>query len=155
MPATRHETFTVPLSLPVPPPRVFAAFVEPALRRRWIRMPGARAEYVDDVRVGGTSTMRSVFPQPEGEERLANTETHLVVEPPRRLVSVYTASVGEQPRWTSLVTVELEPAGDGTALMWTEQVAFLVASERPEDDLAHLRGGIRLRLNGLAAATSG
>jgi hypothetical protein len=37
---------------------------------------------------------------------------------------------------------------------WTEQVSFLVPSERPEDDLAHVRGGTRLRLNGLAAAVT-
>ena len=55
-------------------------------------------------------------------------------------------------RWASLVTVELAADGHGTVLRWTEQVAFLIASERPEDDLLHLRGAVRLRLDGLAAA---
>lgn len=51
-----------------------------------------------------------------------------------------------------LVTVELQGADDGTAIGSTEQVAFLAGSGRPEDDLPHLRGAIRLRLNGSAAA---
>jgi uncharacterized protein YndB with AHSA1/START domain len=151
MAGTRHDTFTVRIEVPAVPDRVLAAFVEPERRRRWIRMPGAGAVYEEDFRVGGIDRARSTFPLPEGEQRLANTAVHLVIAP-RRLVWSYTASVDEIERWASLVTVELEPRGDGTAVTWTEQVAFLVASERPEDDLLHLRGAVRLRLNGLVGA---
>ena len=152
---TRHETFTVTSKVPALPERVFAAFAEPDRRRRWIRMPGSGARYEEDFRVGGVDVARSTFRLPEGEQRLLNTAVYLEIVPGRRLVWAYTASVDELDRWASLVTVELEPDGEGTELTWTEQVAFLIESERPEDDLPHLRGAIRMRLNGLGTALEG
>lgn len=50
------------------------------------------------------------------------------------------------------MTVELALMDGGTHLRWTEQAAFPARSARPEDDLPHLRGATRLRLNGLPAA---
>jgi uncharacterized protein YndB with AHSA1/START domain len=149
---TRHDAFTVSARLADPPARVFAAFAEPERRRRWIRIPGTGARYEEDFRVGGFDVARSTFRLPEGEQHLLNTAVHLEIVPNRRLVWAYTAAVDGIDRWASLVTVELAADGDGTVLSWTEQVAFLAASERPEDDLPHLRGAVRLRLNGLAAA---
>lgn len=138
--------------VPAPPERVFRAFAEPARRHRWIRMPGSDARYEEDFRVGGVDVARSTFRLPEGEQRLLNTAVYLQIVPSRRIVWAYTGAVDDVERWASLVTVELEPADGGTMLRWTEQVAFLGASERPDDDLPHLRGAVRLRLNGLAAA---
>ncbi len=37
-------------------------------------------------------------------------------------------------------------------MTWTEQYTFLVVTDDGADDVAHLRGGTRLLLNGLAAA---
>jgi uncharacterized protein YndB with AHSA1/START domain len=149
---TRHETFTVTSKVEAPPETVFRAFADPERRRRWIRMPGSGARYSEDFRVGGSDVATSTFRLPEGEQRLLNTATYLEIVPDRRIVWAYTAAVDDVDRWASLVTVELDEDDGGTTLSWTEQVAFLVASERPEDDLLHLRGAIRLRLNGLAAA---
>ena len=152
--AARHDAFTVARRLDATPAQVFAAFAEPERRRRWIRMPGSRAAHQEDFRVGGTERSTSTFVLPEGEQRLENLAHHLEIEVGRRIVWAYTAAVDDVVRWASLVTVELAADPDGTAtdLTWTEQVAFLVASERPDDDLAHLRGAVRLRLNGLDAA---
>jgi uncharacterized protein YndB with AHSA1/START domain len=149
---TRHDSFTVESRVDAPPASVFAAFAEPARRRTWIRMPGSGARYEEDFRVGGSDVASSTFRLPDGEQHLLNTAVYLAIEPVRRIVWSYTAAVDDVDRWASLVTVELETDGGGTLLRWTEQVAFLVASERPDDDLLHLRGAIRLRLNGLAAA---
>jgi uncharacterized protein YndB with AHSA1/START domain len=149
----RHDEFTVRIAVPAPPPRVLAAFVEPERRRRWIRMPGSGARYEDDVRVGGTDVATSTFRLPTGEQRLENRTTHLLITE-RRLVHAVAALVDDELRWASLVTVDLVPHGDATEVRWTEQVSFLVPSERPEDDLAHVRGGTRLRLKGLAAAVA-
>ena len=97
----------------------------------------------------------STFRLPQGDQRLLNRAVYLEIDPPSRIVWSYTAAVDEVTRWASLVTVELDSTTAGTAVRWTEQVAFLVASARPEDDLLHLRGAVRLRLNGLAAAVTG
>ncbi|RIX30118.1 SRPBCC family protein [Amnibacterium setariae] len=132
----RHDESTVRIAVEAPPPRVLAAFVEPERRRRWIRMPGSGARYEDDVRVGGTDVATRTFRLPTGDQRLENRTTHLLVSE-RRLVHAVAALVD-----------------DATEVRWTEQVSFLVPSERPEDDLAHVRGGTRLRLNGLAAAVA-
>ncbi|MEV5839503.1 hypothetical protein [Nocardia sp. NPDC052112] len=50
-----------------------------------------------------------------------------------------------------MVTVELEAEGDAALLSWTEQAVFVSTASDPSHDLAHLRGGARLRLNGLTA----
>jgi uncharacterized protein YndB with AHSA1/START domain len=81
----------------------------------------------------------------------------LDVVPDRRLVLSYRAVVDDVCRWTSLVTIEVEPAEiesptPATRLTWTEQYTFLVVTDDGADDVAHLRGGTRLLLNGLAAA---
>ena len=55
-------------------------------------------------------------------------------------------------RWTSLVTVQLHGRSAKTQLDWTEQAAFLALTGDGGADVAHLRGGTRLRLNGLDAA---
>ncbi len=55
----------------------------------------------------------------------------------------------------SLVTVELSADAGGTRLRHTEQYAFLAATGTGKDDVAHLKGGTRLQLNGLLAALKG
>ena len=49
--------------------------------------------------------------------------------------------------------MQLEPlSSSGTRLTWTEQFAFVALTGDGDDDVAHLRGGTQLLLNGLAAA---
>ncbi|MFI9155885.1 SRPBCC domain-containing protein [Streptomyces sp. NPDC053367] len=155
-PGVRHDTFTVELRLDAPPTAVFAAFADTEVRRRWFRLPGRDARYAHDFTVGGGETASSVFPVlGAAPERLACTSRYLDIVPASRIVYAYTSVVDDVPRWSSLVTVELRPDADGTHLRWTEQAAFLTASEVPEHDLPHLRGATRLRLNGLTAALRG
>ena len=58
-------------------------------------------------------------------------------------------------RWASLVTVLLAAEGAGTWLEWIEQAAFLRYDGDGSADVAHLRSGSVLRLNGLDAALDG
>ncbi|MFE7517408.1 SRPBCC domain-containing protein [Streptomyces sp. NPDC057540] len=152
-PEARHETFTVESRQAASPGAVFGAFADDAVRRRWFRMPGRRAAYRHDFTVGGGEVASSEFPVPDAEpERLAYASTYLAITPDARIVFAYTSTVDDVPRWSSLVTVELHPEGDGTRLRWTEQAVFLTPSAEPAHDLPHLRGATRLRLNGLPAA---
>lgn len=149
----RHETFTVTLRLPAPPTEVFRAFADSGLRRRWVKLPGGGARYEHDFRVGGGETAYSTSSTLDTPpQRLKNWSRYLDIIPGVRIVWVYEAHVDEVLRWTSLVTVELRAEPDGTELAWTEQVAFIATTGDGSDDLPHLRGGTRLRLNGLVAA---
>ncbi|MFF9817433.1 SRPBCC domain-containing protein [Streptomyces sp. NPDC014006] len=149
----RHDTFTVSLRLAAPPGAVFEAFSDAPLRRRWFKLPGREVAYRHDFAVDGGEAASSVFPVPGAPpEQLGYRSRYLDITPCSRIVYAYTARVDDVVRWSSLVTVELDPEADGTRLRWTEQAAFLAASAEPQHDLPHLRGATRLRLNGLAAA---
>jgi uncharacterized protein YndB with AHSA1/START domain len=149
----RHDTFTISRHLDAAPDEVFAAFADSATRRRWFRLPGSGTTYEHDFRVGGGETARSTFTGSEVEpERLEYRSRYLDIADTRRIVYGYEAIVNDELRWTSLVTVQLDAEAEGTRLLWTEQVTFVRYTHDGTVDLAHLRGGSTLRLNGLDAA---
>ncbi|MGW2405489.1 SRPBCC domain-containing protein [Streptomyces sp. NPDC001739] len=154
VPRVRHDTFAVESHLAAPPSAVFEAFADTPVRRQWFKLPGRQLSYRHDFTVNGGESATSVFSTgPDTPpERLAFQSRYLDIASGSRIVYAYTSCVDEVPRWTSLVTVELQPEADGTHLRWTEQAAFLTPSAEPDHDFPHLRGATRLRLNGLAVA---
>jgi uncharacterized protein YndB with AHSA1/START domain len=150
----RHDSFTLTRRFDAAPDDVFALFADEELWRRWFRMPGSNATYAHDFRVGGSDRATAEFRMPEGRvETLENIATYLAIEAGRRISYAYVAIVDGIPRWSSLVTVVLTPDDDGTELSWTEQVALLHPTDGSGDqDLAHLRGAIPMRFNGMKAA---
>lgn len=152
----RHETFTVTVRLDADPAAVFAAFADESRWRRWVKLPGKGATYDHDFRVGGGESAHSTFAHLDGTtESLDYRSRFIDIVPDSRIVYGYESSVDGVLRWTSLVTVHLRAEADGTELSWTEQAAFLVLTDHDgSQDLAHLRGGTRLRLNGLATAVA-
>ena len=152
-----HGSFTVERDLPASPDRVFSAYADFAVRRRWFRMPGdpARASHELDFRVGGHEAASGVFaPTGAAEETLEYRAAFWDLEPGARIVFSYVVTVDGVRRWASLVTVELSalPAGDGTRLRHTEQYAYLAYAGDGAQDIAHLKGSMPLQLNALAAA---
>ena len=148
-----HGSFTLPFELSAPPARVFSAFAELPLRTRWFRLPG-KAETIDhelDFRVGGGEIAGSAFAAAGVTERLEYRSHFLDIVPGERIVLAYEFALDGRRRWVSLVTIELSPAAGGTALTWTEQYAFLAVTGDGSQDIAHLQGGLRLHLNGLAS----
>ncbi len=132
---------------------MYEAFSDPAVRRRWFRLPGGDATYEHDFRVGGGESARGTFRAIGGTiEHLAYDSRFVDLVPAQRIVLTYDTHVNEVLRWVSLVTVVLDPSAEGTRLQWTEQVAFVTPTGDGEHDLPHVRGGIRLQLNGLAGA---
>ncbi|MCK9893652.1 SRPBCC domain-containing protein [Frankia sp. AgB32] len=168
-----HGSFTVQRVLALAPARVFAGFADEALWSRWTRLPGpAGTAWSElDLRPGGSALARNTFVAGGHAERLENRARFLDVVPDARIVYAYEAVVNDVCQWVSLVTVELGTgterrgaAGErvaggagqgGTVLTWTEQYAFLVLRGDGADDVAHLRGGTLLRLNGLESALLG
>lgn len=148
----RHDAFTLERRFDAAPGAVFAAFADGSTRRRWFRLPGARADDRHEFQVQGGADATSAFTVPDAApERLAYHSHYLDIVPDRRIVFSYTSTVDDLPRWASLVTVLFADDETGCLLTWTEQVAFLARTGDGRDDFPHLRGGTALRLNGLAA----
>ncbi|NUS12814.1 MAG: hypothetical protein HOY69_15665 [Streptomyces sp.] len=148
-----HGSFTLDREFSVPREQVFRGFADLELRRRWFRLPGrsATAEHELDFRPGGGESARNVFVSGGAEERLAFRSRFLDVVPDTRIVYSCGSEVNGVVRWVSLVTVELSDAPAGSRLTWTEQYTWLVYTGDGAQDVAHLRVGTRLLLNGLTA----
>jgi uncharacterized protein YndB with AHSA1/START domain len=148
-------SFTIPLDLPVTPTRLWPLLSELPLRRSWVRMPGpsSTATHELDFRPGGGERLTNTFDSGALHEELENRSTFYDIVPNQRIVSSYEAIVSGILRWVALVTVDLTATTTGTRLEWTEHYVFVTPST-PDgaDDVKHLIGGTRLRLNGLVAA---
>jgi uncharacterized protein YndB with AHSA1/START domain len=119
-----HRTLHVERTYPAPAARVFAAFADPATKRRWFAEGEGWEvdEYTLDFRVGGfeRARFRSVGGAPRRNDTL-----FLDIVPNERIVFAYALAAGEVRTSAALTTVELTAAGGGTRLLLTEQVAFL------------------------------
>jgi uncharacterized protein YndB with AHSA1/START domain len=125
-----HSTFVIERSYPTTPERVFAAFADPAKKRRWFAEgEGFVREFEMDFRVGGSEHSR--FNMKDGTP-LANDTSYHDIEPNRRIVFAYTMSFGGRRISTSLSTIELLPTEKGTEFVYTEQAAFFEGSDGPK-----------------------
>ena len=151
-------SFTIPLDLAAAPDQVWRFFAELPLRKKWVRMPGpsSTATHEFDFRGGGGERLTNTFVSGDVSEELENRSTFYDVVPNERIISSYEAWVGGTLRWVALVTVELGPNDEaGTHLEWTEQYSFAqLSTPGGVDDVKHLIGGTRLRLNGLVASVA-
>lgn len=152
-----HGSFEVEFELPASPHDVFAAYGELPIRKRWFRMPGTPDEdHKLDFRVGGSESLAASFaPIGDRSEHMAYCAQFLDIVPDQRIVFTYTFDLDGRRRWVSLVTIEIMGGADATLLRHTEQYAFLAVTGAVEDDVAHLKGGTRLQLNGLLTALRG
>ena len=125
-----HDTIVTERTYAHPPGRVFAAWRDPALKRQWfVEGEGWRIEeYGLDFRVGGREHGRFRFGN--GPET-RNETVYLDIVPDRRIVMAYTMAVDGKNISASLGTVEFEPAGAGTRLVYTEQGAFFDGADGP------------------------
>jgi uncharacterized protein YndB with AHSA1/START domain len=152
---TLTGSFTIPLDLAAAPEQVWSLFADLPMRRGWVKMPGpsSTATHEFDFRIGGGERLTNTFVSGDTREELENRTTFLDIVPNERIISTYTAIVAGSLRWVSLVTVDLAPTDTGTRLEWTEQYSFAnLSTPDGADDVRHLVGGTRLRLNGLVAA---
>jgi uncharacterized protein YndB with AHSA1/START domain len=149
-----HSTFVIERSFPTSPERVFAAFADPAKKRRWFAESELNEveEFKSDFRVGGTERLRYRFKEgsPLKGRELTNQGTYQEIVPNRRIVTASSMAFGDKPFSASLVTIELVPTDNGTDLICTHQGAFFEGADGPQIREA----GWRKLLDKLAAELS-
>jgi uncharacterized protein YndB with AHSA1/START domain len=131
--AVVHNTFVVERAYPVPPERVFAAFSDPAKKRRWYA-EGEIESYDMDFRVGGKEHYASGFKEghPLAGRTLKSENMYRNIVPNRRIIFTSTMALEEKCFSISLGTFELLPTEKGTDLILTFQSAFLEGADGPE-----------------------
>ena len=126
-PATIHNTSVLEHNYPQPPASVYAAFAQPARKRRWYAEGDHEIqEFEMDFRTGGSERHRYRFKKGhpiEGQEIL-NHSIYQDIVPEKRIVTASVMSLNGKPIVAAQVTFEFLPTDSGTDLICTSQGAF-------------------------------
>jgi uncharacterized protein YndB with AHSA1/START domain len=150
-PTAVHATSVIERAYPAPPERVFAAFSDPAKKRRWFAEGDTHTvdAYELELRVGGSERIVSTFGPgtPIAGTTLTFESRYLDVVPDRRIVFAQTLDRGTRRISAALVTIELLRSGGGTELVCTHQGTFFEGADGPR----MREGGWRTLFERLAA----
>jgi len=118
-----HDTFTITRVYAASPARLFGAFADPTIKRRWFAEGEEwRVESFSlDFRIGGRE--EACFRFKETIE-IRNDTVYLDIVKDRRIVNAYSMTFGDKRISASLSTFEIAPEGEGARLTYTEQGAF-------------------------------
>jgi uncharacterized protein YndB with AHSA1/START domain len=110
---------TVSRDIAASPERVFDAWLDPAIARRFLfaTPDGEMLTCEIDARVGGRGLIVERRPSGDARHRLQFEE----IDRPRRLVLLFAADPAEEGQWTR-VTIEIEPAPNGARLTLTHEM---------------------------------
>jgi uncharacterized protein YndB with AHSA1/START domain len=130
-----HNTFVLERSFSQPPQSVFAAFADPAKKRRWFADETQHEveKFEAEFRVGGFERVsyRMKPGTPIAGKTISSMGCYLDIVENRRIVSASTMALDEKPISAALVTIELLPSGGGTNLICTHQGAFFQGADGP------------------------
>ena len=127
-PAVIHSTFVLERSYPQPPDRVFAAFAQPARKRRWYAEGDHEIQhYETELRIGGSEHLRYRFKEghPIAGSEIENHSCFHDIVPAQRIVATQKMSLNGKPININLLTFEFLPSGTGTNLLLTNQGTFV------------------------------
>jgi uncharacterized protein YndB with AHSA1/START domain len=146
-----HDTFAIERTYPAAPSRVFAAFASAEAKSAW-------GDTGDLDSADGASGVEEEFDfRPGGRERFGHKYQgttyrydglYYDIVPDQRIVYSYEMYADDARISVSVATIEFAKSGDGTALTWTEQGAYLDGIDGPQ--APELReGGTSEMLDGL------
>ncbi|MBW7455475.1 SRPBCC domain-containing protein [Paenibacillus sepulcri] len=121
--SAKHETFVIERTYDAVPERVFAAWADAEAKAQWFQ---SAAEF--DFRVGGRESTRG---GPPGGPVYSYDACYQEIVTGQRIVYTYSLDQDETRISVSVVTVEVEPAGSGTRLIYTEQGVYLDGHDSP------------------------
>lgn len=121
-----HESFTIERRYDAPPARVFAAWADPAQKRRWFGGPDAWNDAEIDFRVGGWERSSGSAGGSDGDGPVFSYDAlYQDIVPDERILYTYAMCMNGARISVSLACIELSPDGSGTRLRYTEHGAFL------------------------------
>ena len=123
-----HNTFVIERNFPWRPARVFSAFAQPALKRRWYAEGDHEIqEFHMDFRVGGIERFRYRFNQghPIAGSVIANESTFQDILEEKRIVMTSRMALNGKPIVVMIATFAFVPAEKGTDLILTHQGTYI------------------------------
>jgi uncharacterized protein YndB with AHSA1/START domain len=123
-----HSTWTLERTYDASPARVFKAWADKEAKSQWFG-GGDELQWDLDFRVGGREINIGRIDSGTVFELEALYQDIIENE---RIVYSYEMKMDDARISVSLGTVQLEPAGDGTRLTYTEQGAYLDGLDKPE-----------------------
>ena len=127
-PAVVHSTFVLERNYPQSPDCVFAAFAQPARKRRWYAEGDHEIkEYEMEFRVGGAERLHYRFKEghPIAGSEINNESTYQDIVPESRIVFTQKMALNGKAISVTLVTLEFLASGTGTNLVLTNQGTFV------------------------------
>ncbi len=125
---TIHSTFVIERNFPQRPSRVFSAFAQPALKRRWYAEGDHEIQdFHMDFRLGGSEQFRYRFKEghPIAGSEIANESTYQDILEEKRIVMTTRMSLNGKPIVVMLATFEFVPAEQGTDVILTHQGTYI------------------------------
>ena len=123
-----HNTFVLERNFPQRPARVFSAFAQPALKRRWyVEGNHDIQDFHMDFRIGGVEQFRYRFRpgHPIAGSEIANESTYQDIVEDKRIVITSRMSLNGKPTVVMLATFEFVPAEKGTDVILTHQGTYI------------------------------
>ena len=128
-----HDTFSIERTYPAAPARVFAAFASEEAKTAWgdtggIETPADAEPPEFDFRPGG----RERFTVRADGSTFRYDALYYDIVPDQRIVYSYEMYADGARISVSVATIEFAKNGGGTALIWTEQGAYLDGIDGPQ-----------------------
>lgn len=125
---TIHNTFVIERNFAQSASRVFSAFAQPALKRRWYAEGDHEIQdFHMDFRLGGIERFRYRFKEghPIAGSEIANESVYHDIVEEKRIVMTTRMALNGKPILVMITTFDFLPANQGTDLILTHQGTYI------------------------------